>query len=447
MNPPLSLTFGVEVECVLTFQQGLLQAYLESVDDSSRIVKKLSDQARIDFSRAPRRHWPERQRYNGWGLTGPTNYPAGEAELNFQDAFERHRQQHGCRGYGGEVLHIAQRVLPPNTQVHDSFKQKRTDFSTWHVANDTTIAGLPQEELRRALDPTGVWVPVNWDSHGIELVSRILPYNEPSFDEINLHLAALKGSAETRHRAFATEHCGLHVHVGLPTPQPSSSGQPLPTFSLSTLQHLAYILVMYEGAISSLFPTNRRDGSHASQADIKSNRESFWQEPAFKPDDFPDLDVEDSENAFGKLPPPPPDDEEVPPPISFAHARSLIFAPSQTIDGLAKLMCPTGRDYIVNFTYLPRTNGRARTVEFRQHEGCLEAVGVRWWAKFCCGLVLLADQMARQHGSEEFAGQGYKHLEWSEGVSVEDLFEGMGLEEEGRAYFRGRVVKFAVRGG
>ena len=54
----------------------------------------------------------------------------------------------------------------------------------------------------------------DWNTHPLELVSRVLLYNPASIDEVNKHLAALQEGF--KHFAYATQHCGLHVHVGLP---------------------------------------------------------------------------------------------------------------------------------------------------------------------------------------------------------------------------------------
>ena len=138
---PLQLTFGVEFECVFAFHEPLLQQHLDKVHDSSKIIKTISEAARVKLNRAPQRHLTTRRTYNSWGLTSPTQYPYGDEELGFQDSAEEHRQEYGYRGYGNEVLYIAHSILPSGVAVHDSFARKREDFSTWHLANDTTLVG------------------------------------------------------------------------------------------------------------------------------------------------------------------------------------------------------------------------------------------------------------------------------------------------------------------
>lgn len=141
-----------------------------------------------------------------------------------------HLANYGYRGYGGEILHVAQTLLPEGVEVHDSFNRddKYTDFSHWHLTHERGLVGLDKKTLMQRLEKLSMApgdfanmlkqpsLTKDWDSHTLELVSRVLPYNRASIDETHRHLAALQEGF--RHFAVATEHCGLHVHVGLPVP-------------------------------------------------------------------------------------------------------------------------------------------------------------------------------------------------------------------------------------
>lgn len=111
-----------------------------------------------------------------------------------------------------------------------------------------------------------------WNSYGIELVSHVLPSTPACFAEIRNNLTILRGTASSRYGAFPTFLCGLHIYVGLPVP---TTIGPLATFDLPTLQHLAYILVMYELKISTLHAHSRRAGSVAADFDIVTNLDNF----------------------------------------------------------------------------------------------------------------------------------------------------------------------------
>ena len=168
----------------------------------------------------------------GWGLTRPTAYSPERDNIKFQEHADKHLEKHGYRGYGGEVLHIAQQILPEGVEVHDSFngEDRYSDFSHWHLTHERGLVGVDKEGLAQQMDlvartkPSGEMNKIleqptktqDWDTHPLELVSRVLPYNSTSMDEVHNHLTALQRGQ--KHFAFATKHCGLHVHVGLPVP-------------------------------------------------------------------------------------------------------------------------------------------------------------------------------------------------------------------------------------
>ena len=454
------LTFGVEIEHVFAFHQSILQAHLNDTKDTSSIVKDIGEETRQGLRLVPHRYLTTRKLYNGWGLTGPTSYPSGEAEAGYQEKFEQQLRDYGCRGYGNEPLYVAQKVLSENiaskgsaleVHVHDSFKRKPTDFGKWQLLNDVSLLGLPRNELASRLDSGEVGfvsgTADKWDSHGIELVSRVLPFVEDSFTEISDYLDVLQGewTNRSRHKAFLSEFCGLHVHIGHPSSL--EEGAQHAGFPLSTLQHLAYILVMYEGAITTLFPHSRGGEGGISGMDLNSNRGKFYQEPKEPDSDVSFPTYEELQSQAGENPPEESPPEEESPPFCFREARSKIFVGEQSHESLAKLMCPeeVGRNAIVNFMYTARGPGEgAQTVEFRQHEGCLDANGIRWWVKFCAGLVLFAERMAWRHGAAaDYDGQGYRWTQYDEAIKIEDLLAEMEFEEEGKEWARERKARFA----
>lgn len=141
----------------------------------------------------------------------------------------------------------------------------------------------------------------------------------------------------------------------------------------------------------------------------------------------------------------------------------MIFG-CRTLEQLVKTMCPSGKAHIVNLTYLLRGPSEGgRTIEFRQHEGCLDVEGVRWWVAVCVGLVRAAERMAGEFGCEavdewglvgdegkggwrsrasEYDGRGYKTKEWREGIEVEEVWDLIALVPQGRAYFAERARRF-----
>ena len=96
---------------------------------------------------------------------------------------------------------------------------------------------------------------------------------------------------------------------------------------------------------------------------------------------------------------------------------------------------------IINWTYVSRTNGSPRTLEFRQHAGTLSPVDIEHWLAFVVGMVRLAEYNGRKYGGagEGYKGEGYEFNERKEnenekeeeGASVWNLMkEGMEMGEE-----------------
>lgn len=240
LNSTFQVTFGIEVECILAFHETLLRNQLAATETDSKIVKDIPDDVRRKLNQVSQqylvadlgRHDTSREKYMGWGLTTPTAYPAERDNIRFQEDMDKHLKEYGYRGYGGEILYVAQTLLPPGVQVHDSFngENKYTDFTHWHLTHERGLAGVDKEnlmqrperlaELEAPNDPTNVFkqprLTKDWDTHPLELVSRVLSYDSASIAELQKHLTALR--VGLLHFAFATQHCGLHVHVGLPVP-------------------------------------------------------------------------------------------------------------------------------------------------------------------------------------------------------------------------------------
>ncbi|KAK0510992.1 hypothetical protein JMJ35_006544 [Cladonia borealis] len=369
-NEGFQVTFGVEVEAILAFHESALQAHLNATGTACTIVKDLPEDSRRDLCIAQPEYLLSRPKYMGWGLTAPTNYTTSHSEHKFQRHFDDNIHKHGCRGYGGEILQLAHKILPQGVHIHDSFTEKFNNFNSWHITHERSLVGVNKSTLAHEFAISGrpktTTELEEWDTHGIELVSRVLSYQPSSFNEINTHLQSLSGTKDSNHMAFTTEHCGLHVHIGLPTPPDLEPGTPPPTFSLATLQHLAYLLVIYEKAISTLHPPHRRENSPASLIDLQTNLDNFIEEPTY---DLSDWDDDADDNI--------PTTEDEPPPLSFSTARAKIFSPHMTLPALASLMCGKSKGHIVNWSYLERTKGLARTLEFRQHAGELRGEEVK----------------------------------------------------------------------
>lgn len=437
INDEMQVTFGVEFECVLAFHESLLQ---DHIGDTSAIVKDITDAQRVELRTGGINYMSTRPKYMGWALTSEVPFPSDRKAPRYDPYVECHHK-YGFRPYSDEIVHVAQALLPGPPDVQSLRKHgKRMDFSKWHLSEDASLLGVDKETMRAKLGGRITDVE-QWDSHGIELVSRILTPTPASFAEITENLTILHGTPSSLYGAFPTSLCGMHVHVGLPVP---TTGGPLPTFNLPTLQHLAYILVMYEQNISTLLAPSRRAGSMASEFDIVTNLDNFSEatlaENLANEEDF-DWDNWSASNPLSDAPSEP--EEMWEERISYAVSRRLIFTPDMTVAKLSKLMCGEKKGHIVNFTYLAREDGFPRTVEFRQHEGSLDPEGVRWWILFVTGLVKLAAHMAEQFGArEDYAGDGYPEAENLRGANLEELWTLMEFEELGQEFFKRKMAEF-----
>lgn len=429
-----NLTFGVEVEFILAFEESMLQEQLDRAGDASKIVKDLTEEHRTKLRTGGTAYAHTRCKYKGWALTSEVEPPsAGRLAPQIDPYVEAHKE-FGFRAYADEISYVAQALLPGPPDVQSIRKDgKRVDFSRWYISDDPSLLGVDKPTM---ISSFGSRVPDvdKWDSHGVELVSRPLPATSESFDEIKQHLEPLKGTASSQYSAMITSHCALHVHVGFPDPAP---GQPRTTFGLSLLQHLAYLLVMYEDQISRMHPPSRRAGSEAAMKDCITNLDEFAE--ASVNASYQNIDGEYFE-AHGKLGDYIELEESIATPISYEISRRLIFAGDMTTAKLVKLMCGTIKDHIVNFTYLLRPAQAARTLEFRQHEGSLDPEAIRWWVNFVLSLVKLADQMADRYGADkEYAGEGYPRAENGGEARLEELWELMAFDDQGRLFYERRM--------
>ena len=158
INSTFQVTFGIEVECILAFHESLLRGHLNDTNSDSRIIKDIPDGIRQKLNQVPQRyldddrgrHDESRKQYHGWALTTPTTYSKDGDDGKFQEIMDVNLEKYGYRAYGGEVLHIAQKILPDGVEIHDSFN-KNTDFSHWHLTHEHGLVGASKENLMQRL--------------------------------------------------------------------------------------------------------------------------------------------------------------------------------------------------------------------------------------------------------------------------------------------------------
>ncbi|KAL8714427.1 MAG: hypothetical protein Q9220_001760 [cf. Caloplaca sp. 1 TL-2023] len=471
----LPLTFGLEFEYLLAFHES-------SLPQDAHIVKYIPSETRIALRQVTDRYSLDRPQYHGWALASPSDYPSPFGPTWRTDCYNKH----GYRGYADEILSLEAALLKEkncDVAVHHG-NGKIKDFNRWVLMNDTSLVSATREDLAEVLGHDDG----HWDSAPVELVSRILSVDDKdSFVEIDKFLNILKGDGVAKgYQAFTDQWCGLHVHIGLPSSSPS---QQSPIFSLALLQHLAYITLIYEPLLSTLHPPTRRPPHPNSSLDLASNRSAFYEEPDYSQVDWDDLSDsgyasdesrcgsfdlanlsrrnsrEENTERHTQSPTNEADEftttqqereaqEDLNDELRLRRrARRLLFF-SAAEDGkvmsimeLARLMNEGNKSRIINWMYLTRhEDGRegGRTVEFRQHEGCLDGREVRMWVQFCAGLVRWAERVAGEWEARD-AGGMEEEEEWFEDVygrgrvGVEELMRGMGAGRQMREWVKGRI--------
>ncbi|KAI9709234.1 MAG: hypothetical protein M1820_003354 [Bogoriella megaspora] len=399
-------TFGVELECIMIFHEKLIQDHVQKMQPSSHLAKEINDEEEVSLRHSLRPKTP----YNSWAV-----HDASTSML---------------RPYQDEPLRIMknlvdQSITPTPEIIVHSGDTKQSTHHTWSLSQDYSLTGIPHKELPpyiKKIKPSTTDNFLSWDSSGVELISP--PYPSTTLaSTFEADLVSLLNSIQYSPSAALTNTplCGFHVHVGL------SNGAPFP---LGVIQHLAYLTLVYEDAISTLHHPYRRSWGYVAEqnpyqqhleADLKSNRDEILtfgcESETFKREDGTTMRCNYK-------------------PLSWIRRQIFDVEDSTAIGGLSaeeKILRLVGQDRgrFVAFAPLAReeVRGRARTVEFRQHRGTTDPVEVRHWVRFCVGLVGLAWRYYRVGGE-----CGVKS--WRDGIDLEDLWEEMRLGEGERKYWR-----------
>ena len=310
INESFDVCFGVEFEFILAFHEELLRKHLQDTQtcSESEIIKDIPEHVRKELNQAHPTYRHMDFMYMGWGLTTEAFYESWDDEAACQE--KEQLKKFGYRGYAGEILTLAEPLWEDEVVfVCHNVGRYYGPYYCWHLIRDGSLFGISKDLLAKNLNQAGRdFGDINdWDSHGLELVTRILPFEPSSFEEIDRFLTALRSTQqEGQPLAMITKACAMHVHIGLPPPEDPPEGpegevedrdlELQEKFNLPTLQHLAYIVVMYEISMRPLFPQWRREGSAYYPHDISTNLTNFFEEPTC--DDWdPEKDNFDAINA------------------------------------------------------------------------------------------------------------------------------------------------------
>ncbi|ESZ93742.1 hypothetical protein SBOR_5879 [Sclerotinia borealis F-4128] len=355
--------------------------------------------------------------YNSWGIL--ENNVKSEAIMR---PYDLEPQSIVLRKLNEKVALVRNKVQHRGEQ--ESSDKVDGAYNQWIVATDRTVVGQGSANLYKWLPRLSSNVWKNWDSYGIEVISRVLGSNNVQ-DRVELEevVNTLKGDGEDLYEGFITNQCALQVHVEV--------------LDLDVLKELAGILLIYEEEISKLHPRCRRPGHRVARSNLTSNRTRIFLGPNFVLSDENTPLLWDQRTT-----------------TSLLRQRRTIQQIRDEISKLrdetevAEYMCFPGlsRLRVVNFRPLTRPT-RPSTIEFRQARGSLDIEDVTHWVDFCVGLVQLAEHY--------FHNPDARIKNWAEDVDVDDngkkldifhLLEEMQFDEETMRYWQHRIAKYMVVG-
>jgi hypothetical protein len=405
------LTFGVEIEGILAFHESRLKPHLPThtiINKGMSPTDEIHLRSRV-YSQLP---------YRSWSFLEPGNPPENP------------------RGYKFEPLRIAKDILDENNEENQIIvcenKDEDADYAKWQLMKDGSLQALDQEARAALLAAKGIPTPEHggWDTHGIELVSP--PFPASHLAGAQSQISALVSSLKTPTSEITTNNtCGLHVHVGLPNGE---------KFPIRVLRYLAFWTVIYENHISLLHPPHRYGDYWSDIRSCKAGRLLPEPESSDPRDEMKRIVDDDGgkEKCFESTA------------KSVASIRDALLPSAEEEAGrgdpyidLKSWMGET-RLQIINWTRVdnePLFTGPAATVEFRQHDGSLDAVEIGHWVRFCSGLVKLAYKYDEQNWEcfPDFRS-------WSDKLDLRDLLEDMELPLETLLFYEHRYRDALVAG-
>ncbi|CAD0081624.1 unnamed protein product [Aureobasidium vineae] len=317
------------------------------------------------------------------------------------------------RGYSTEALRIVQKHIQaiPGYEAITIYQGsgKQADFSSApvYLTHDASLNGLN----KAAKIATGLCTPDQADITdfvGTEIVTAPRDSPQEACDEAHKISAALRSDGLDYH---IDDECAMHIHVGK---------QDGTHFDIKTLQHLAYLVLIYEHEFARMTIPRKRGGDF----ETRSNRLDFATECP-SPETHRAYVCDQEGN------------------ISEGSIRKALFEKVDLAEdphkAFVKLMGDKG--HIVNFSYSARdirNNEPAATVEFRQHQGTLDGDDVLHWSRHCTALVALAQKYADNNAR-------YPVTTWEDNIDIEQLWREMKLPESTKQFYRNRIQEFDER--
>ncbi|KAI9781812.1 MAG: hypothetical protein M1835_004185 [Candelina submexicana] len=260
--------------------------------------------------------------------------------------------------------------------------------------------------------------------HEIEIVSPILHLSHLTnwirvlerVEETLLTLP-LSNPLTTNYTAWTPPKTGVHIHIAL---------SQYSHLSFHTLQNLLAIWGCFEKQLNRLQPVHRHENDYCKSLWLflaKGASYANFCRMMYSARDIPQLSIFtnpliDNIIDSGDL-----DD----PRYTRINLQTLTIAIDMVEDSDGDEEIETVQDAVVY-------NGAKLTVEFREHAGTLRAEDVRWWVLFVAAVVRFAESCDRQGVCWGVQGE----------LDIEDLWEMVGFEEEGREFYRERMERLSM---
>ena len=229
-NPPLQLTFGVELEFLLAyFREPQFASELEATMQDER--DKGSDEDEID------------------------------RVIGMKVAPEKNRER--CK--------ILDRLQQLGVPVHDWGVDGKKDYSRWTVSLDDSV--LPTNDDMQSMNPqwaNGQVTSLSLEGRAamcyasVEIFSRVLPYNMESLREVGI----VVNTVASEFPVLVNDLCALHVHVGN-----MDSG-----FPVQTVKNFATLVTCFETLFNQIHPIHRLDHAYCLQETLafRPRERNMW---------------------------------------------------------------------------------------------------------------------------------------------------------------------------
>ncbi|KAB8297968.1 hypothetical protein EYC80_001745 [Monilinia laxa] len=308
-------------------------------------------------------------------------------EFEFGIRFEKRpfRDQSQIRELIRDTL-IAETGLKVRTELEIDGMERGADkipesqlFTTWAIGTDNSVGFFEETRLDKNHDAFYCC---------LEMQTPVLEFGPGGFTEIHIVLTAL----QKHFNVLVNDTCGLHVHVG----RGKEGIDHLP------LQHLMSTIWVFETQITELLHKSRSSYHiHCSPLYMRSNLGLRGFRGNILDIMLGTNSVNDVINVFG------------------GYENSVNIA------------------YNISNLLQPFVSPVKRTIEFRQHQGCMDSEIVLNWVGFLVELVAWAHKIDHQ----DFKIFLTKYIDQKEGFSVENLFKEIGLRESVHEFWRDRMAE------